>query len=801
MNIADDKTTVKKGGYELNNDYGLLNSVLNRAGTIILVCDVESLKVLYASDNAEVIFSGRKPEDVIGMNCLEALDKTSGAHVIRFTEKLKSRKEYEMEEYFEPQGECWRARGREFEYEGRKVMAHYIYDVTDEHRLRTDLRNRYYADITLMSDVSPYALGMYRLNLSQNTMGIPLGRVPEGMDILHPMNVDVFFRCLAERCGKKADEKSFVNLFDRRTLIREYEQGHTHFSMEHTFFMETDRIMWVATAINMAKNADTGDIEAVLYNVDLFREKIVEELLGAVSDNDYDRIYLIDAKYGRAYELSDIRRNPGRDIREEGVEYKVLLDRLMQRAVKNEDGYLEAFDMLALENIRRELRHRPKYTVYFETVETDGTVRHKEANFYRIDIPGDLICNTIQDISGVVENAVERQAELRYALEKVQTVLNSRNSILARLSRDIRSPLGSIIGYAEIARSEVSDDTKEAGYLDNIISAGSSIRSIIDDMLILHQMDRKGAVLEPEKLDLIDFLGILEAKMLPDAAGRRLLFSVEIGNHVPRQIVADRYRLEQVLTRLLENTFDYNKSGSTVRLRVTEQERKNNRTTLRFSIIDSSTGVNAEYLSTVFEPADPKILVQTDSTEQTDLGLTLVKSYVSAMGGQIEAESLDEFGSCVTIKFTFPVSYDRSETYRRIPSESEKPYKFSGGRVLLVDDHRISLDICVKMIERSGLEVVTAMNGVEAVREFRNAGGTFDLILMDIQMPLMDGLEATRIIRSEKKLGGDRVPIVALTASAYDTDIKISFDAGMNEHLTKPFGPQELYWVISKFIR
>ena len=251
----------------------------------------------------------------------------------------------------------------------------------------------------------------------------------------------------------------------------------------------------------------------------------------------------------------------------------------------------------------------------------------------------------------------------------------------------------------------------------------------------------------------------------------------------------------------MENTFDYNKSGSTVRLRVTEQERKNNRTTLRFSIIDSSTGVNAEYLSTVFEPADPKILVQTDSTEQTDLGLTLVKSNVSAMGGQIEAESLDEFGSCVTIKFTFPVSYDRSETYRRIPSESEKPYKFSGGRVLLVDDHRISLDICVKMIERSGLEVVTAMNGVEAVREFRNAGGTFDLILMDIQMPLMDGLEATRIIRSEKKLGGDRVPIVALTASAYDTDIKISFDAGMNEHLTKPFGPQELYWVISKFIR
>jgi signal transduction histidine kinase len=591
-----------------------------------------------------------------------------------------------------------------------------------------------------------------------------------------------------------------MNMFNRRKLMREYERGRTHFSLEHTFYMVTDQVMWITTAISTAKNVDTGDVEAVLYSVDVFRAKILEELLGAVSENDYDGVYLIDAKYNRAYKFSDIRRNPGRDIKENGVEYKTLLNRLMTRVPKDSEGYFEVFEMLSLENIRRELRHRSNYTVYYETSVEDGKKRHKKATFYTVDIPGDLICGTVQDISGVIENAMEMEAELQDALNKVQNALNSRNSILSRLSRDIRSPLSSIIGFAEIARSEIPDDTREAVYLDNIITAGASIHTIIDDMLTLHQIDRKGVVLTPERLDLAEFFGILEAKMLPSASERGLTFSIELGNHVPQQIMADRYRLEQVLTRLLENTFDYNANGGNVRLLVTEQKRESNRTTLRFAISDSSTGVNAEYLSSIFEPIDPKVIVQVDSPDQLDLGLTLAKSNVAAMGGRVEAQSLDDQGSCVTVTMTFPISYDRNETFTRLPAEAGRKFTFKGGRVLLVDDHKISLEIGVKMLERAGLVVDTAMNGEEALNAFRKAKGKYDIILMDSHMPLVDGLEATRKIRGEKDIGGDQIPIIAMTANAFEEDVKGSFAAGMNEHLTKPFSPQELYAVMSKFI-
>ena len=779
---------------------GLLRAVMNHTDTCILVCDAETQEILYATDTIKEFIPETEAEALIGKNCQELFVKCPEWRGFRFADKIRSGKEYDLEEYFEHRKKCWAIHGREIEVEGHKVMAHYFYDVTAEHRIRTNLRNRYYSEITLMSDVSPYALGMYRLNLSQNKMEIPLGKMPEGMELLYPMSVDAFFRFLAERCARKEDSENFMNVFNRRKLMREYERGRTHFSLEHTFYMVTDQVMWITTAISTAKNVDTGDVEAVLYSVDVFRAKIVEELLGAVSENDYDGVYLIDAKHSRAYKFSDIRRNPGGDIKENGVEYKTLLNRLMTRVPKDSDGYFEVFEMLALENIRRELHHRSNYTVYYETTGKDGKTRHKKATFYTVDNPGDLICGTVQDISGVIENAMEREAELQDALNKVQNALNSRNSILSRLSRDIRSPLSSIIGFAEIARSEIPDDTREAVYLDNIITAGASIHSIIDDMLTLHQIDRKGVVLTPERLDLAEFFGILEAKMLPSASERGLTFSIELGNHVPQQIMADRYRLEQVLTRLLENTFDYNANGGNVRLLVTEQKRESNRTTLRFAISDSSTGVNAEYLSSIFEPIDPKVIVQVDSPDQLDLGLTLAKSNVAAMGGRVEAQSLDDQGSCVTVTMTFPISYDRNETFTRLPAETSRKYSFKRGRVLLVDDHKISLEIGVKMLEKAGLDVDTAMNGEEALDAFRKAEGAYDLILMDIQMPLVDGLEATRKIRSEKNIGGDQVPIIAMTANAFEEDVKGSFAAGMNEHLTKPFSPQELYAVMSKFI-
>lgn len=783
----------------MDKDYGLIESILNSSDAGIIVCDLETGSILYVTKNIDDYFKDLNVKEYTGRSCQELFADAAYDSGIRILEKISSGKEYEIVEYFEQRKKCVRAKGKALEYEGKRAMAHYFYDITKEHHLQTSLRNRYYSEITMMSGVSPYALGTYRINLTRNTMEIPLGKTPEGMGFLNPMSVDSLFRFFAGRCGEREEEKRFASVFDRRKLLHEYERGITRFSLEHTFYMETNRIIWITTSVNMAKNVDTGDIEAILYTVDINREKTMEELLNTIADNDYDGVYLIDGEITRAYDLNSIRRHSGHRISESGIPYRKLVERILMKMPKNSDSYLEVFEMLTLENIRRELRRRPNYTVYFDVADEKGMMRHKKSSFYSIDAPGMLICNTIQDISGVVQSAIERQNELQDALEKVQNALNAKNDILYRLNRDIRLPLSAVIGLAEVARLE-ADKAGETDYLDRIIREGAAIRTIIDDMLDLHRIEHRGVVLVPERLDLAEFFGILEAKLLPWAGERGLRFSIKVGSHVPQQIMADRYRLEQVLTRLLENTFDYNANGESVTLLVTESAREHNRTTLKFSILDTSTGLNAEYLSSVFEPVDPKVIVKIERPEQLDLGLILAKNNLAAMGGRVSVESAEGQGSRVTVTLTFPISYGQGETFLRFAQDEQRGYNFRRGRILLVDDHKISLEIGVKMLEKVGMEVVTAMNGEEAVHTFRDEKGNFDLIFMDIQMPLMDGLEATSIIRSDSALGGDRVPIVAMTANAYEEDIRVSLDAGMNEHLTKPFTPNELYRVMAKFI-
>lgn len=785
----------------MSADLQMLEILIGQSREGIIVCDAETQIILYASSNIESYFPEITASDLTGRDFLTFLGECPDGPFSRLADKCRYGREYEIEEYPANTGKCWLVRGKKFIYADRRVMAHYFLDLTDECRLQATLRNQYYSEITMMSEVSPYALGTYRMNLTQNTMKIPLGRQPEGLQNIHPLSVDAFFNFLAVQAGSLVDQERFAKVYDRRKLIRDFESGHIRSTVEYSAYMGADNLVSMRTSIYMTRNYDTGDIEAVVYTENLTREKIVEELLKAVAKNDYDGIYLIDGKRARVFEICDIRRCPERNIREEGMDYKTYVEQMLSRIPKNSDAYIEVFDMFALENIRRELRYMPAYTVYFDSADQRGMLRHKKASFYKTDIHGDVICNTVLDITGVVENATEREAELRNALNKVQNALNSRNAILTRLNRDIRSPLGSIIGFAEIARSETAPGTKEAEYLNSIYTAGSSIRTIIDDILAIHQIGSKGVELMPERVDLADFFEILRAKLLPRAALRGLSFAMDVSRNVPKMVMADRYRLEQVLTRLLENTFDNAANAGTVRLQVTEEERSDDWSALKFVIYDSSAGVKAEYLSSLFEPMDPKVILEVASPEELDLGLALARGNIFAMGGRVGAESLGNQGNCVTVRLKFQIPHESAKKPMTVLlDDAEKEKVFAGRRVLVVDDHRLNLAVSQNMLKRVGMEVVTAKDGQEAVYKFQNAEGRFDMILMDIFMPVMDGLAATRAIRKMRRIGGDQIPIIAMTADAYDEDVKAFLAAGMNWYLTKPFEPEELYRVMAGFM-
>ena len=368
-------------------------------------------------------------------------------------------------------------------------------------------------------------------------------------------------------------------------------------------------------------------------------------------------------------------------------------------------------------------------------------------------------------------------------------------TLFSRASKDLRTTLSQMIGLAEIAQLELDDPEKVKGYLEQIIASGENLNTIIGDLLDLQDIEESGIVLRPEKMDMIELLEILEAELSRIAEERGLHFSVSIGSDVPREVIADRYRLEQILVKMVENTFRYTGNGGIVRMAAAVSGHRKNRVSFEFLIADNGIGVDPEYLSSIFEPPQ-----ETPEDDKIGLGLALAKKNLAAMGGKVEASSSEDGGTRVVIRVTLPVPAPRQATYiKRAPLPQEE-YHFKGGRILLVDDHMLSIEIGKKMLESAGFKVVTAMNGQEAVDAYIDNIGDFDLILMDIRMPVMDGLIASRVIRESGIAGASEIPIIAMTASAFEEDIRRSYEAGMNNHLAKPFGPLDMYRVLAKYI-
>lgn len=273
---------------------------------------------------------------------------------------------------------------------------------------------------------------------------------------------------------------------------------------------------------------------------------------------------------------------------------------------------------------------------------------------------------------------------------------------------------------------------------------------------------------------------------------RNMHFRYRLGNVTVPEIEADAEALKDALTQLLDNAVRFTPDGGDVILMVSELMRRESSVTLEFVVQDDGIGMTGEKLEEVLTAR-----VQPWEERATLSGLDLVRSYTAAHGGAVRIESGENMGTVVRITETFP--FKNAASASPIREKIRDYYHFDGKRVLLVEDHPLNLEIAKNLLERVGIEVDTAVNGQEAVELFRQNSTSYDVVLMDIRMPVMDGILATREIRELEEAEG-AVPIIALTASAYEGDASRSRAAGMNEALLKPIDPMKMYRLLSKYI-
>jgi len=388
----------------------------------------------------------------------------------------------------------------------------------------------------------------------------------------------------------------------------------------------------------------------------------------------------------------------------------------------------------------------------------------------------------------------ERTTELEHARANAEAANRAKTTFLASMSHEIRTPMNAILGFTHMLRRDAASSV-DADRLDKIESAALHLLSVINDILDLSKIEAGRVELEAHDFALEAVLGHVATLIGESAANKGLTVQVD-GHHVPHWLRGDLTRVRQALLNLAGNAVKFtDKGGIVLRARLVESE--DNRYLIRFEVEDTGIGIAADSMPQLFHAFQQADASTTRRFGGTGLGLVITRELARAMGGDAGADSIAGKGS----RFWFTVWLQRGTPVQPVPAPAgaraeDLRQRYAGARVLVVEDHALNREVASDLLQLAGLTVETAENGRVAVERLRN--GSYDLILMDMLMPEMDGLAATRAIRQLPQ--GGTVPIIAMTANAFEDDKRACRDAGMNDFIAKPINLQALYSTLGMWL-
>lgn len=420
-------------------------------------------------------------------------------------------------------------------------------------------------------------------------------------------------------------------------------------------------------------------------------------------------------------------------------------------------------------------------------------------SWYRLEITRskDCLYDTFQ-FRDITEDKKELEAA-KEQLKIAESVSQSKTEFLSSMSHEIRTPMNGIIGMLTLAHGQLRGHSAE-NYIIKAEQLSKYLLSVINDILDMSRIEAGKIELESKPFELAALAEKLRNMFQKNVEAKGVAFYVEMKDVDVKYIVGDELRISQILVNFLSNAQKFTEKGE-IRVTFRQLQKENGKVSLMFRVHDTGKGMDAKFISRIFKPFEQESQDITKQYGGSGLGMSITDRLVHLMGGEIVIDSMLGKGSDFSVYLTLPIA-EVSEIETEQEDETETDFTFNGCHILMAEDNEINAEIAVSILENEGAKVDVAVNGKDAVEKYAaSAPGTYNFILMDIQMPVMNGRDAAKQIRSMDRKDAGEIPIFALSADAFVEDQRLSAMSGMNGHFTKPIDFEEMRVQIGKILK
>lgn len=618
------------------------------------------------------------------------------------------------------------------------------------------------------------------------------GRLPS---IRYSDTVEIWCR---NTVGISEEEKR--QLFSPKTLLHRYNCGETQLSDTLQIRLANGRVAWCRQDLIMARNSQTKDVVATLTIYDITEQKQREESLQTQQQIIEALASGVSAYWILDWETEDVLAHQAENDHIRYFSENILAQGTYSRALSYIYGSLvdgssrqKALSYVQTDVVRQKLTESTEYVVPLPLA-AQGCFF--QITFNRINVGNrKAFIVAAREITDTVKQERSLRHDLAAALDAAREASQAKTDFLLNMSHDIRTPMNAILGFQELAKRNIHDPEKVLNALEKSRRSGEHLLSLINDILDMSQIESGKVVLTPEVIEISEHISRFEDMFRFPMEEKGLTLRFINDTHTP-YVWGDYLRLTQVINNILSNAMKFTPRGGSVTFHAIESaSRQEGYTHFSIHIRDTGIGMSEEFQQKLFDAFEREHNTTLSGVQGTGLGLAISRKLAELMGGTLVCSSALGKGTEFVFTFELPIAY---------APESRQPIAeadLSGKKILLVEDNDLNREIAEEILSEGGILVTEATNGAEALEILRLAApGDFDAVLMDIQMPVMDGYTATRIIRTLDNAAVANLPIIAMTADAFAEDKRRALEAGFTAHIAKPVNMATLIETLSQYI-